>query len=168
MWSDRRTPRRVILATAAVVGVAVLGGACSSGDDADEAPAEDHELLEVGQPTEVDGTTATVVALEPEVQATAEVYAADGDRVAVEVEVCGDADAVARLWTLAIGDDELEPTPLPESALPEENRPVFDFTAGPGPGGCRSGWVAWDVPVDDAGEGIVVWEGDPDVGWPTS
>jgi hypothetical protein len=56
---------------------------------------------------------------------------------------------------------------LPEGALSEANRPVFDFTAGPDADRCRRGWVAWDVPADEGGDGVVVWDGDPDVGWPT-
>jgi hypothetical protein len=167
MWCDGRVRQRAV-ALFVVGAMALAVGACTGGDDADEAPAEDHQLIEVGQAVEAGSTTATVVAVEQDVQATAEVYAAEGDRVAVEVEVCGDAEAVAQLWTLEVGDDTFEPAPLPDGALPEANRPVFDFTAGPGPDGCRTGWVAWDVPPDEDGEGVVVWEGDPEVGWATT
>jgi hypothetical protein len=147
-----------------LVGLALLVG-CSGGDDADQAPSDDRDVVEVGQAVAAGGASATVVSFEPEVEATAEVYAGDGERVAVEVEVCGDAEAVAGWWTLRIGDDELEPVPLPEGALPEANRPAFDFTAGPGPDGCRSGWVAWDLLADEGGEGVVVWEGSAEAGW---
>ena len=175
MWSDerplrgRRTPaRRPVVA--GLLGAAVLLAACSSrgsggGDgDAAEAPATE-QVVAVGEAVEVGDATATVTAVEA-VEATAVVYVADGDRVAVEVSVCGRADDVAGLWTLHVGDDVLEPVPLPPGALPEENQPTFDFTAGPGPDGCRTGWVAWDVPA--GGDGVVVWEGDPEAGWPTT
>lgn len=174
MWCDRQVRRRAVrLATvgAAALAAGALLVACTSDGDAGSAAIDDRpelEVLEVGDvveaTTEVDGS-ASVVSVADDVEATAAVYRADGARVAVDVEVCGDADAVAALWTLAIGDDALEPVPLPDGALSEENRPVFDFTAGPSPDGCRTGWVAWDVPSDGEGEGVVVWEGEPAAGW---
>jgi len=154
------------------VGIAVglaLVPACSDGGDEDGAgtgrDAVD-EVVALGDEVAAGEASATVTTVAP-VEATAEVYAADGDRIAVEVTVCGDAEAVAGLWTLHVGDDVLEPVPLPPDALPEENRPTFDFTAGPGPDGCRTGWVAWDLPAGGSdGAGVLVWEGDADVGWP--
>ncbi|OWY61753.1 hypothetical protein B7486_62125, partial [cyanobacterium TDX16] len=140
MWPERRSATAPAIVAGLVLAVGLLVG-CSGGGSGDGAGGSEStgppEVAAVGDEVDAGGASARVVAVEADVQATAAVYAAEGERVAVEVEVCGDAEAVADLWTLEVGDDVLQPVPLPDGAMPEANRPVFDFTAGPEADGCR-------------------------------